>query len=402
MTVDDRPVLAVVASHPIQYFSPWFRAVAATGRVDLHVLYLSRRGVDGYFDHQFAQRIEWDVPLLDGFASEFLPERGEPDERRPWRNDNPTVTQRLDQLDPDVVLVFGYARRANWRVVRWARRRGRKLLLYSDSNATRAVSPLRGLAKRVVVGSFYRGVDGALFNSSNNRRYHERYGRRRMQLYPCRLPVDLDRLTSGTDAAADRQRIRAQHGIPEDAFVVVFCGKLAPHKRPEDLLRAVAALKGPRRCGPCSWAMGRTGGSWRGSPPTRRGTESCSPASSTRRRSGGTTPPPMRAALPSSSEAHGLAVTEATAFGLPVVVSDQVGCIGRDDVARPGVNVFVHECGDVPALAEAIDRLRRDPHLCADMGRASRAIAATQDVQTAAQLLCDAVIDLREATKGPA
>ncbi len=275
-------------------------------------------------------------------------------------------------------------------------------MLYSDSNAARAVSATRGLAKRVVVSTFYRAVDGALFNSANNRRYHERYGRRGMRLYPCRLPVDLKRLTSGTDVASDRRRIRSRYEIPTEAFVVVFSGKLAPHKRAVDLLRAVSALEGT----PPVWAL------FVGDGPDRPELERIAAETAGGRAVfagfvnqtaiGGFYAAADACALPSSSEAHGLAVTEATAFGLPVLVSDQVGCIGRDDVARPGVNAIVHECGDISALAEGIDRLRRDAHLCADMGRASLAIAATQDVRTAAHLLCDAVIDLDRANAGSA
>ena len=34
------PRLAIVASHPVQYYAPWFRHLAATNRLDLKVFYL--------------------------------------------------------------------------------------------------------------------------------------------------------------------------------------------------------------------------------------------------------------------------------------------------------------------------------------------------------------------------
>ena len=61
--------LAIVCSHPIQYYSPLFRALAE--QIDLHVFFAhrpsaSQQGVG--FDAAFA----WDVDLTAGFPHSFL------------------------------------------------------------------------------------------------------------------------------------------------------------------------------------------------------------------------------------------------------------------------------------------------------------------------------------------
>ena len=69
--------LAILDSHPIQYFAPLYRRLAKMPEVDLTVYYCHRQGVEHYLDEGFQTLVKWDVPLLDGYHSEFLPN---------WRN----------------------------------------------------------------------------------------------------------------------------------------------------------------------------------------------------------------------------------------------------------------------------------------------------------------------------
>jgi glycosyltransferase involved in cell wall biosynthesis len=54
-------------------------------------------------------------------------------------------------------------------------------------------------------------------------------------------------------------------------------------------------------------------------------------------------------------ETWGLVVNEALNFGLPVVVSDKVGCAA--DLVRPGWNGLVVPAGEPGPLAEALAQL---------------------------------------------
>ncbi len=64
--------LAIVATHPIQYYAPWFQRVAAEPDFDLKVFYLWDFGVTDQHDKGFDRTIRWDLPLLDGYAHEFV------------------------------------------------------------------------------------------------------------------------------------------------------------------------------------------------------------------------------------------------------------------------------------------------------------------------------------------
>lgn len=67
--------LGLPVSHPIQYFCPVYRALAADPALDVTVLYRTRVGVDAYHDSGFGQTVQWDIPLLDGYSHIFLSDK---------------------------------------------------------------------------------------------------------------------------------------------------------------------------------------------------------------------------------------------------------------------------------------------------------------------------------------
>jgi N-acetyl-alpha-D-glucosaminyl L-malate synthase BshA len=79
--------------------------------------------------------------------------------------------------------------------------------------------------------------------------------------------------------------------------------------------------------------------------------------------------------LPSASESFGLAALEALACGVPVVAS-RVG--GLPEVVTDGEVGFLHEAGDVEAMAASVGRLADDPALRVRLGAAARARAETR------------------------
>ena len=62
--------------------------------------------------------------------------------------------------------------------------------------------------------------------------------------------------------------------------------------------------------------------------------------------------------LPSIQEPWGLVVNEAMCFGLPVIVSDQVGANG--DLVKHGINGYIYPCGSILMLADILRKLLTD------------------------------------------
>jgi glycosyltransferase involved in cell wall biosynthesis len=390
------PRLAVVVSHPIQHFTPLYRELAGQGTLDLRVLFCCDWGVSAYHDPAFDRVVEWDVPLLEGYAHEFLPIARRPRSISFLEVDNPVVGERLDAFVPDVVLVHGYGCRTMWRAVSWARRRGALAMLSSDSHAGRSTPAWKRALKGAVVGAFYRKLDGALAAGESNGAYHRRYGLPAERIFPFVLPVDGERLRARAgDMEEARRSVRDALGIPLGAVVALFCGNLTPWKRPTDFATAVARA---------SALEPAVHGVVVGDGPERAAVEAIAsgPGGAKVRLAGFVNQSDIGRyyaaadvlVLTSERDAHPLVVTEGLFFGLPVVLTDRIGCVGPGETAQPGRNAFVFPCGDVGQLAEMLVDLARNAGKRSAAGQESRAISATQDASDAARLVGQGVSTL--------
>jgi len=103
--------------------------------------------------------------------------------------------------------------------------------------------------------------------------------------------------------------------------------------------------------------------------------------------------------LPSYSENFGVAVVEAMAAGLPVIVSDQVGI--HREISANGAGLVVR-CSE-RELAEALDRMIKEPALRAEAGCNGPKLAARFSVKSVTRQLVDVyddVISGRNETTG--
>src|ERR1039457_1804547 len=101
--------LAVVLSHPTQYYSPWFRWLRSHTGLDFRVFYLWDFGVAHRHDPDFGTSFQWDVDLLSGYDSEFVPNTsGRPGAEHFLGFNNPGLTRQMGAWRPDAMLIFGY------------------------------------------------------------------------------------------------------------------------------------------------------------------------------------------------------------------------------------------------------------------------------------------------------
>ena len=189
-----------------------------------------------------------------------------------------------------------------------------------------------------------------LYVGEQNRRYFEHFGMPAKRLFPAPHCVDNAMFREGAAALRSRRRaIRAGLGIDDAAPVVLFCGKLIDKKQPLLLVEAFARVRHHRPC----WLLLVGTGELEGAIRAR-----ATPGIPNVLMPGFLNQTELPAAyaaadllvLPSGlHETWGLVVNEAMNFGLPIVVSDKVGCAA--DLVRPGWNGFVVESGNVGALA---------------------------------------------------
>jgi glycosyltransferase involved in cell wall biosynthesis len=375
--------VAIVVSHPIQHFVHLYRALAEQPELDLLVIYASDIGARSYYDKDMGTEIAWKTDLLSGYRHIFLPEASSIMATGFWTVNNPSVVAKLGEFGPDVVQLHGYAQMTLLRALVWCKLKGVPVLLWSDSSLLFQRSFLKKAAKKIVISALMRAFSGVLTTGDNNEAYYRNYGVPSKRLFRCPFTVDKTLFPAALDAKHRfRKELREKYGISLDAFLILFVGKLIPLKRPKDILQAVKQMR-------TEGFESRVAVFFAGSGVLMSELRDFATENHLQAVFGGFINVDILPSIyamadvlvfPSDREAYGLSAREAICLGLPLIVSDQIGCVGPSDVARPHENAIVYPAGDVEALAEAISLLARDAALREVMSRDSLRIAAELDV----------------------
>ena len=368
--------LAIVVSHPIQYYAPWFWYLAAQGFAGLRVFYLWTGDVQAKADPGFGIKVKWDIPLLEGYDHEFVPNAA----KRPGSDhraglDNPELPRRLAAFRPEAILLFGYNYRTHYRLL--FSRHQTPIIFRGDSHRLVPAQGPRAWLRRQWIKSVYRRVDAFLPVGQANREYFRQHGVPENKLFFCPHAVDNERFygtaTAATAAAAEWKQTL---GIAPGQRVILFAGKFEPVKRPRDLVAAFkqAALKDTTLL---LVGNGELEADLRRDAAGRPNIVFASFQNQTQM-------PRTYAAgdvfvLPSfgGGETWGLAINEAMCLGRPVIVSSHVGC--GPDLVGPNENGLIFAAGDIPALTAALQEAFADPARLAQWGRQSRQIIGHYD-----------------------
>jgi glycosyltransferase involved in cell wall biosynthesis len=341
--------LAIVLSHPTQYYSPWFRWLRAHTALEFRVFYLWEFGVTRQRDRQFDATFQWDTDLLSGYDHEFVPNRAADPGTHHFRGlDNPTLAARLADWRPGAVLLFGYAYRSNLRVIWWARWHGVPLLFRGDSHLLgRGALPFR---RRLPLQLLYRQFAAITYVGAANRDYFRTLGVPAARLFFAPHSVDASHFNPDDPAVrATAARRRTELGL-DGKRVVLFAGKFHDGKQPIELLQAFLGAAGPAD------ALLFVGDGARKPQLVARVLPFANQSEM----------PALYAladifVLPSRGhyETWGLAINEAMHLGVPCLVSDLVGC--QQDLVTPGETGWVFRAGDSHALAAALAAALRAP-----------------------------------------
>ncbi len=351
--------VTVVMTHPIQYFSPWFRWMAANeSRLTLSVVYATtptpeRQGTG------FSRPVTWDVPLTEGYTHRVLHPASDMNVSYESFSgvDALGIGAAIDAETPDVVLLMGWHAKVQLRAMAHCRRRGIPLVYRGDSNLQSAPTGVRRVLWRRRTRWLLGQFGAALAVGHRARLYLLTCGVDPTRIFASPHCVDnqfFDAQAAAWTGLEGRRRARQSFGIGPDVRTLVFVGKLEARKQPAALLRAANLLgdgtevlfagDGPERAALEAEA-------------TRLGVRATFAGFLTQRE----LPRAYRAGeclvLPSSTETWGLVVNESLAAGTPVVVSEACGC--ADDLVRQPTGGGVRfQPGDIDGLAAAVRALR--------------------------------------------
>ena len=232
--------LAIITTHPIQYYAPVFKLLQAQGNITIRVFYTLGSGTGSKFDPGFGKNVKWDIPLLDGYDYEWADNTAsDPGTRRFMGIVTPGLTNRVNEWKPDAVLVYGWAYHSHLKAIRYFKN---KIPVYFRGDSTLLSEPkgIKGALKYLFLRWVYSHVDHAFYVGANNRRYYEKYGLKDEQLSFAPHAIDNDRFK--IDHAAEVSELRSSLKIKEDDILILFAGKFEPVKNVEFLLSAFVYL----------------------------------------------------------------------------------------------------------------------------------------------------------------
>lgn len=369
--------VTAVLTHPVQYFSPWFRSIAAhQPALDLTVLY----GAVPSAEQQgsgFGQAFTWDVPLTDGYRFEVCGESAGKrfDSDSFFGLDVRDIGHRIAATRPDIVLVTGWHSVMQVRALAACRTLRIPTLYRGDSTVysgpRRLLRPLWSLKSRTMLRRF----DAFLSVGRDATDYLRSLGVPDSLIFSSPHCVDNDRFAAAADrlrCSEHRARLRTEIGASETDFVVLFAGKLQDRKRPIDAVAAVAALGSSAVLlvagdGPLASEMracARREGvrlAWKGFLNQSQLPEAFAASDCL--------------LVPSAWESWGLILNEALASGVPCVATTRVAA-ARDLIVE-GETGFVAQPGDIAGLSAQLRRVQALRGAAHDFSAACRAHVAS-------------------------
>lgn len=371
--------LAYFVTHPIQYQAPLLRRVAALPGLDFKVFFGSDFSARAFVDPDFGRAIQWDVPLLDGYAHEVLDQWGAPlaanEIPTVWRPFSKGLAQKLRAGKFDALWIHGYNRASHWVAAATAKMLGIKVLMRDESTEISAErSAVKQIVKQVFFTSIDKVVDRWLTIGDLNAAYYRGFGIAPHKLIPVPYAVDNAYFQSKIAALSpQREVLRASLGLEPGRPIILFAAKLIDRKQPLPLLGAFAELvhdddarkpyllyagDGPQRGAlEKTIALSGLGESvkvlgFKGQADLAALYDLCDIF-----------------VLPSEREAWGLVVNEAMNAGRAIVCSDRIGA--APDLVVPGLNGHIYPFGNDTALTAALRDCLIDPERLAAMGQAS-------------------------------
>ena len=370
--------LAVVNSHPIQYFAPLYAFLSRDPDLDVTALYGSDSSLRGAIDPGFKQAVTWDVELLAGYRSVFLGEQAKT--RIPggfWSLICPQVWFEVRSGQYDAVLLHGYSYAMNILALLAAKTKGMAVFMRSETHQGLQQVGWKRWIRHAGLSIAYRYLDGFLAIGTANRSYYRALGVPENRIFDVPYAVDNDRFIAASVLTPEqRAEVRKKYGLPIEGSIVLFVSKFMRRKHPDDLIRAMARLRD------------EGSGGYEGQTATLFMVGTGEMEQELRELSNalcmenvvfggfinqGEVPKILGAAdifvLPAENEPWGLIVNEAMCAGLPVVVADSVGCV--PDLVKDGVNGYHMKAGDVGSLLSALKKLLGDECQREQMGAAS-------------------------------
>ncbi len=365
--------LAIISTHPIQYNAPLFKMLAQRNNIIVKVFYTwSQLENSKKYDPGFQKNIDWDIPLLDGYDYMFVKNIAKiPGSHHFSGIKNPTLLQEIYSWKPNAVLVYGWSFKSHLNALRYFKNKV-PILFRGDSTLLDETTVLKSLIRKLILSFVYKHIDVALYAGEANKKYFEYFGLKERQLVFMPHAIDNNRFAADDNNISDALALRNKMGIPHDAVVFLFVGKLEEKKQPDKLIKVFSELVVSNNTYLLVVGSGALEAKLRSSYINIKNIKFL----------GFQNQQAMPAiynscqvfVLPSKgpNETWGLAINEAMAAGKAIICTDK--CSAAADLVKDGINGFVVNSNDEQALKSKMGYFVNNINIPKEMGKKSLTI----------------------------
>jgi glycosyltransferase involved in cell wall biosynthesis len=239
--------LAIISSHPIQYNAPLFALISKEQKIELMVFYSwGEQSMGAKFDPDFGKTIEWDIPLLDGYAYTFAKNTSKDPGSHHFKGIiNPTLNQEIERWGAEVVWVWGWSFDSHLKAMRYFKG---KIPVWFRGDSTLLDEPkgfsLKKIVRRIFLTWVYRHVDKAFYVGTHNKAYYRKHGLKETQLVYAPHAIDNERFFESTgEKSMEASCWREKLGFKKEDIVLLFAGKFEPRKNPFFLVELMKAIQ---------------------------------------------------------------------------------------------------------------------------------------------------------------
>lgn len=370
--------LAVLLSHPIQYYVPLMRKLAANNKIELTVFFMTDTGLKEKYIKGYGETLKWDIELLTGYRYFFLKNISfNKNSTSFFSKINPEIILNLSHEKFDAILIYGYNSLTEWLALLTAKFKNIPVIFSGDvllsSEKSNNLSLLQYL-KNFLKNFWLKKIDAILVLKKAAQDFYEYYGVPSQKMFWTPFAVDNEYwIRYSKELKTKKRDLRIELGIDPDLSVILYVAHMREFKRPFDLIKAFERIATTS-----NMVMVGAG------PLYEEVREYCDKKCLKRIKLVGAknqTELPRYYAMADvfvmtsgPGETFGLVVNEAMCFSLPLLLSN--GVPSSLDFVDEGQNGYVYKIGDINDLANKLDSMLKYPIHMAKMGQKSLEIVS--------------------------
>jgi glycosyltransferase involved in cell wall biosynthesis len=345
--------LAIIVSHPIQYYSPLFRELAK--EIDLVVFYGYKPDNKAVGTPGFGIEFEWDIDLLSGYNYHFFNNISKSKELGTFKGVKVSKKELEIEFQKHKIthcVIFGWLYLYYWQAYFYCLKQNIPVAARGDSTLPEKENKIKTALKKIFYPYFIKKYNTIFYVGKRNLAYMKYFG------------------------ASDKQLIFSPHAIDQNFWKptnnskkensntinILWVGKFTLKKRPFDMVKAFEILN--KEFHPnIKLTMIGTGELFNEienyiKTNNIKNIELLGFKNQTELIPYYENANLLIMSSKSSNETWGLVVNEAFSFGIPAIVSHQCGC--KDDLIEEGKTGYTYEAGNVGELVSKIKQFIND------------------------------------------